>query len=79
MPETILAGIAATGNDTRPQSGFAAATFTVCDLKVEGRGGQIEFLRGDCNADGTVNVSDPVATLSSLFGGEGGVLLSRCL
>ncbi|MGE3166079.1 MAG: hypothetical protein AB7O52_14325 [Planctomycetota bacterium] len=31
--------------------------------------GQASFVRGDCNADGTVNIGDPISLLSVLFSG----------
>ncbi|MGE3163411.1 MAG: dockerin type I repeat-containing protein [Planctomycetota bacterium] len=40
----------------------------VCCQVAVGGGGQ-ELIRGDCNADGTVNVADAVRILSFLFGG----------
>ena len=46
-------------------SGNLRATNAPYDVAIEGRG----FLRGDANADGTVDLSDAVATLTHLFGG----------
>ncbi len=41
---------------------------TVCNVTLVGP--QSEFLRADCNGDGTVDISDPVCTLKWLFVGE---------
>lgn len=46
------------------QIGYAEAPMTVPHVPVS-------FLRGDCNDDGKVNISDAVFTLGSLFLGEG--------
>ena len=47
--------------------GEEALPATLCDVTlISGRG----FLRGDCNADGKVNVSDASCTLNWLFAGN---------
>ncbi|MBI4583300.1 MAG: sulfatase-like hydrolase/transferase [Planctomycetes bacterium] len=70
MPEAILAGAAATATDTRGD--FLTILATVCNLQVL----KPAFARGDCNGDGTADISDAISHLTSLFiGGD----LSDCL
>ncbi len=68
-----------TGGDTDAdfQDDFLKATFQV-DL---GAGGELsaQFLRGDCNGEGRVDISDAVAILNALFqGGSRGDCWSAC-
>ena len=44
---------------------------TTVDDAVPTGGSDPQFLRGDCNGDDAVDISDPVFTLSSLFLGDG--------
>ncbi|MBN1422529.1 MAG: PKD domain-containing protein [Planctomycetes bacterium] len=69
-PDGMLAGIAATAGLTA-QTSFRAMRATVCDVSLTpgicpSTSGPL-FRRGDTNADGTINISDPVFMLLALF------------
>ena len=63
LPERIFAGVAATGRDSQRKA-FQPLVAKVCHLAVVERR---TFLRGDCNDDGDVDLSDAVCTLNWLF------------
>jgi hypothetical protein len=69
LPEVFLAGIAAAGKDQSPDQPYLATAATVCDLQLGLR--PVRFRRGDANDDGTVDLSDAVATLGVIFLGAG--------
>ncbi|MBI4602779.1 MAG: S8 family serine peptidase, partial [Planctomycetes bacterium] len=50
-------------------SGRLAATFTYTDATCPDPRAEVSLRRGDCNDDGTVDLSDAVAALSFLFAG----------
>ena len=59
LPATLYGGIAAT-----TERASAGNYTTVCNLRVSF---QRSFLRGDCNDDGNVNLSDAICGLNWLF------------
>jgi hypothetical protein len=59
LPETLLGGIAVTAGTTDE----ASATF--CNLEISEPAPY--FRRGDCNADGEVDIADGVSSLNFLF------------
>ncbi len=65
FPEAFLAGVAVTGRDRFPDQPYTAATATVCNLRLDPPASR--FGRGDGNADGKVDISDPTHTLNWLF------------
>jgi hypothetical protein len=68
LPESVLAGFVASGND--PGEGpFRALAVRAC-LEVEGGQGRPRFIRGDVYPDGSVDVSDAIAVLGFLFLGS---------
>jgi hypothetical protein len=63
FPETVYAGIAATGKD---QGNFEWILAKVCDATVV-TGAPAAFRRGDLSGDDGVNITDPVLLLRYLF------------
>ena len=69
LPETLFGGLGiAVG--ARVVAGFQPIRVDVSELGATTES-DVTFLRGDCNADGSVDNSDAVSTLVSLFLGEG--------
>ena len=66
LPETLLAGVGATGVFYYRTWRTQEVAVQLCDLEVTGEPAT-PFLRGDCNADGKVDIADGVYTLSFLF------------
>lgn len=70
LPETVNVGVALTKTEPSTQpSAFAPIVAGVSSLDLRGAPGETRFVRGDSNADGTVDIADPVHTLRWLFGG----------
>ncbi len=71
LPEMLLGGVVAIGHDSRPDSNFEPLGARVCNLEVSTgtEPGVGPFLRGDCNADSEVNISDAICALDRLFAG----------
>jgi PKD repeat protein len=72
LPETVDVGVALTKTEpsTRP-SAFMPIVAGVSSLELRVAGaGETLFVRGDCNNDGAVNISDATCILNWLFAGE---------
>jgi hypothetical protein len=70
----VHVGVAASGAEPGPETPFVVPEVVVCDLATWGPAFGTEgssFRRGDCNDDGTVDISDAVFSLGSLFLGDG--------
>lgn len=50
----------------RPLEGSVTGRASVCEIAIS----TAWYIRGDCNADGAVDIADPVRVLHRLFGGE---------
>ncbi len=70
LPETLFAGIAATGRDRLPVEAFGPLVAKVCNLNLA-VSSDPTFRRGDSNDDGAVDISDAISTLGVLFLGDG--------
>jgi len=69
LPERVLWGIVAVGAEPAPEDGFEPLDARVSEIDLGTLPGP--FLRGDCNGDGKVDISDAVCSLNWLFlGGE---------
>ena len=55
---------------TTPERADVPAIEVTAGIVVISGGGEREFIRGDSNGDGSLNVSDPTHTLGILFGGD---------
>jgi hypothetical protein len=70
LPDTVNVGVALTKTEPSTQpSAFTPIVAGVSSLDLRGAAGEAQFVRGDSNADGTVDIADPVHTLQWLFGG----------
>ena len=67
LPDTLLAGFAAVGGDTSSE----LRTFEALQVTFDWSVGPVlsVFRRGDCNDDGKLDISDPLANLSFQFVG----------
>jgi hypothetical protein len=65
LPEEIYLGIVAIGRELMGAQSFQALQAAICDITVS----DIPFLRGDCNDDGAIDISDAVSMLNWLFRG----------
>jgi hypothetical protein len=73
-PETVQLGLGATSGPAGPVPCASFVTHTFKDWRVTAGCGQpppARFARGDANADGTVDLSDPLRVLGYLFLGDG--------
>ena len=65
FPETFYAGVIATAGEPSTGGPFEAVRTKVGSLELSGTA--TEFLRGDCNDDGAVNIADATCALTWLF------------
>lgn len=74
LPETVLVGVAATGRDPGSESlPFEPLRARISNLELVSFG---TFVRGNCNGDGAIDISDPISTFRILFLGVSG---PRCV
>ena len=66
LPDTVLAGLAVTSHDS---ASVADAVFSEFSIAGGGPSGAPDFVRGDANADGTIDIADAIFTLGYLFAG----------
>ena len=59
-----------TGAGRNTMGRFASAVVVCLAARGASAGADVRFVRGDSNADGAVNISDPVSTLGFLFLGN---------
>ncbi len=65
LPEQVYVGVASSRGETTDEAG-AWPLASVCDLALTS---ETQFLRGDCNGDRIVNITDAACTLNWLFTG----------
>ena len=70
FPGAFLAGVAASGREGAPYEPYVPLTAMVCNLQLDLSTAAPSFVRGDCNSDGTVNISDATCILNWLFAGQ---------
>ncbi len=69
LPATLLGGVAGMGKDVRPDTlGYEPLRARISDIEITST--ESVFLRGDCNDDGAVDISDAVCILNWLFVGD---------
>ena len=69
-PEKLFVGIFGIGREPTDGSAFEALEGKACGLELSQGSQQVKFIRGDVDASGTIDISDPIFLLGYLFLGE---------